>query len=266
MAVAKNVETEDVEKVLNLNETGATILRALTDGADIPAIVSQLLAEYDVSPQEAEAEVNNFIDMLKTSANVRQTNALRLRIFSSLFCRQLYDGEAAVATHAVGLREMLATADAAQLHHRMHVGTHVVAVSLGCPLREDVKQVEGLAVLGEAPAVRGQHLPSGTVAPFQLLESHEIRVFLHARGALPAVTSSAYVQGVVVAQPPAHLFSCLLHRRNIFCHFCHYCHHTAKRVINPVFSSTLIRRRCFHWLTRFFTGVDSPYSLIFICR
>ena len=65
MAVAKNAETEEVEKVLNLNETGTIILRALQDGADTPAIVSQLLAEYDVSPQEAEAEVNNFIDMLK---------------------------------------------------------------------------------------------------------------------------------------------------------------------------------------------------------
>ena len=50
MAVAKNGETEEVEKVLNLNETGAIILRALQDGADTPAIVSQLLAEYDVSP------------------------------------------------------------------------------------------------------------------------------------------------------------------------------------------------------------------------
>ena len=30
---------------------------------------------------------------LTTTANVRQTNALRLRIFSSLFCRRLYDGE-----------------------------------------------------------------------------------------------------------------------------------------------------------------------------
>ena len=64
MAVAKNAETEEVEKVLNLNETGAIILRALQDGADTPAIVSQLLAEYDVSPQEAKAEINNFIDML----------------------------------------------------------------------------------------------------------------------------------------------------------------------------------------------------------
>jgi len=63
--VAKNGETEEVAKVLTLNETGAVILRALQDGADTPAIVSQLLAEYDVTPQEAETEVNAFIDMLK---------------------------------------------------------------------------------------------------------------------------------------------------------------------------------------------------------
>jgi hypothetical protein len=65
VAVARNGEMEDVEKVFTLNETGVIILRALIDGADTLAIVNQLLAEYDVSPQEAEAEVNAFIDMLK---------------------------------------------------------------------------------------------------------------------------------------------------------------------------------------------------------
>ena len=65
VAVAKNGKTEEVEKVFTLNETGVIILRALMDGADTSAIVSQLLAEYDVTPQEAEAEVNAFIDMLK---------------------------------------------------------------------------------------------------------------------------------------------------------------------------------------------------------
>ena len=65
VAVAKNGETEEVEKVLTLNETGVIILRALMEGADTSAIVSQLLAEYDVTPQEAETEVNAFIDMLK---------------------------------------------------------------------------------------------------------------------------------------------------------------------------------------------------------
>ena len=65
VAVAKNGETEEVEKVFTLNETGVIILRALMEGADTPAIVSQLLTEYDVTPQEAETEVNAFIDMLK---------------------------------------------------------------------------------------------------------------------------------------------------------------------------------------------------------
>ena len=68
VAVARNDETKEVEKVFTLNETGVIILRALIDGADTPAIVSQLLVEYDVTPQEAEAEVNAFIDMLKENS------------------------------------------------------------------------------------------------------------------------------------------------------------------------------------------------------
>ena len=68
VAVAKNTETETVEQVFNLNETGAIILKALQDGMDVPAIVSLLLSTYDVDPQEAEAEVNTFIDMLVSNA------------------------------------------------------------------------------------------------------------------------------------------------------------------------------------------------------
>ena len=64
VAVAKNTETQTVEKVYNLNETGALILKSLQDGDDVPAIVSKLLAKYDVTSQEAEAEVNAFIETL----------------------------------------------------------------------------------------------------------------------------------------------------------------------------------------------------------
>ncbi len=64
VAVVRNGETEDVEKVFTLNETGVIILRALIDGADTASIVGQLLAEYYVTPQEAEDEVNAFIGML----------------------------------------------------------------------------------------------------------------------------------------------------------------------------------------------------------
>jgi hypothetical protein len=64
VAVAKNTETETVEQVFNLNETGAIILKALQDGEDVPAIVEQLLSQYDIEAQEAEDEVKAFINML----------------------------------------------------------------------------------------------------------------------------------------------------------------------------------------------------------
>ena len=64
LATATNPETETVESVFNLNETGALILKALQDGDDVPAIVNQLLSQYAVQPEEAENEVNAFIDML----------------------------------------------------------------------------------------------------------------------------------------------------------------------------------------------------------
>ena len=64
VAVAKNTETETVEQVFNLNETGAIILKALQDGEDVPAIVDQLLSQYDIEAQEAEDEVKAFINLL----------------------------------------------------------------------------------------------------------------------------------------------------------------------------------------------------------
>ena len=67
VAVAKNTETETVEQVFNLNESGAVILKALQEGTDVPAIVSLLLSQYDVEPQEAEDEVNAFVNMLKVN-------------------------------------------------------------------------------------------------------------------------------------------------------------------------------------------------------
>ena len=67
VAVAKNPETETVELVFNLNETGALILQALQDGKDVTEIVDLLLAEYDINIQDAEREVNTFVDTLKNN-------------------------------------------------------------------------------------------------------------------------------------------------------------------------------------------------------
>lgn len=67
VAVAKNPETETVELVFNLNETGALILQALQDGKDVTEIIDLLLAEYDINIQDAEKEVNTFVDTLKNN-------------------------------------------------------------------------------------------------------------------------------------------------------------------------------------------------------
>lgn len=67
VAVAKNPETETVELVFNLNETGALILQALQDGKDVAEIINLLLAEYDINIQDAEKEVNTFVDTLKNN-------------------------------------------------------------------------------------------------------------------------------------------------------------------------------------------------------
>lgn len=64
VAVGKNPETQTVEQVFNLNDTGALILQALQNGNDVPTIVSLLLSKYDVTQQEAKIEVNEFIAML----------------------------------------------------------------------------------------------------------------------------------------------------------------------------------------------------------
>ena len=70
VAVAKNRESGSVVQVFTLNETGALILKGLQEGKDIPVITEQLLTHYDVQPEEAEAEVKAFIDMLANNGLV----------------------------------------------------------------------------------------------------------------------------------------------------------------------------------------------------
>lgn len=65
VAIAKNRETRTVESVFHLNETSALILKALQMGHDVPAIVEQILSQYDIEPQDAAEEVNAFIHLLK---------------------------------------------------------------------------------------------------------------------------------------------------------------------------------------------------------
>ena len=48
-----------------LNETGAAIWKSIEHGNDIPATVSRLVAEFEVDPATAEAEVRRVLAELR---------------------------------------------------------------------------------------------------------------------------------------------------------------------------------------------------------
>ena len=59
-------ETVDFGGMITLNESGVQLWRALEQGADEDNLVQTLLAEYDVSEQQAQADVQAFLKKLQT--------------------------------------------------------------------------------------------------------------------------------------------------------------------------------------------------------
>ena len=57
-------ETVNFTGMLKLNESGVILWRALEKGGDRGALVTALTAEYAVSPQQAETDVDAFLDKL----------------------------------------------------------------------------------------------------------------------------------------------------------------------------------------------------------
>ena len=57
-------ETVNFTGMLKLNESGVILWRALEKGGDRGALVTALTAEYAVSPQQAETDVDVFLDKL----------------------------------------------------------------------------------------------------------------------------------------------------------------------------------------------------------
>ena len=54
----------DLSTMLNLNESGAMLWKALENGADRNGLVAALLAEYEVTETEASADVDAFLEKL----------------------------------------------------------------------------------------------------------------------------------------------------------------------------------------------------------
>ena len=58
--------TVDFNGMLTLNESGVLLWNTLEKGADLDALVGALLAEYDVPPAQARADVEEFVEKLRT--------------------------------------------------------------------------------------------------------------------------------------------------------------------------------------------------------
>ena len=56
--------TLDFNGMLTLNESGVLLWRLLEQGTDRDALVEKLLSEYEVSRQEAAADVEEFLNKL----------------------------------------------------------------------------------------------------------------------------------------------------------------------------------------------------------
>ena len=59
--------TLDFNGIITLNETGAFLFELLQKGADREELIDRLLAEYDVAPERAAADVDVFIEKVKAS-------------------------------------------------------------------------------------------------------------------------------------------------------------------------------------------------------
>jgi hypothetical protein len=51
-------------RTLSLNGTGAFLFRLLSEGASVPEVTARLVGEYDVTPDQATADVAAFVDRL----------------------------------------------------------------------------------------------------------------------------------------------------------------------------------------------------------
>ena len=71
IVVAVGDRVKEFNGVINLNETGAVLWRALQMGAEIDDLVKALLNEYDVSVEVALNDVNTFVGKLQEAKLIK---------------------------------------------------------------------------------------------------------------------------------------------------------------------------------------------------
>ena len=80
IAIALEKGSEATDGVITLNETGAFIFEQINDGADFDTIVEKFFNIYDVSKEEAEKAVENFVDYLKNSNLLEDDGQTKMKI------------------------------------------------------------------------------------------------------------------------------------------------------------------------------------------
>jgi len=68
-------ETVNLSGILTLNDSGAMLWQKMEQGADRAALVQALTDEYEVSVQQATADVAEFIEKLTRAGCIREDQA-----------------------------------------------------------------------------------------------------------------------------------------------------------------------------------------------
>ncbi len=65
VVVPVNSMSLDFNGIINLNETGAFLFELLQKGAEKQDLLSRMLEVYEVAPEKAEMDIDNFIQKVK---------------------------------------------------------------------------------------------------------------------------------------------------------------------------------------------------------
>ena len=65
VAVTTGEASKTFHGMIKLNATGAKIWRGIEEGLDAPAIAERLAAEYGISPERAQKDVDTFVERMR---------------------------------------------------------------------------------------------------------------------------------------------------------------------------------------------------------
>lgn len=80
IAIALEKGDEATDGVITLNETGAFIFGLINEGADFDTITDKFFGEYNVSREEAEKAVEDFVEYLKNSDLLEDDGQTKMKI------------------------------------------------------------------------------------------------------------------------------------------------------------------------------------------